>query len=126
MRSITQALLAYVLALLLVGTSPVGAGTGAHQNQLLDALVPHMHFIDGKPVEKDNLSMSYPTMSPSGPVLGAGAGAAAASSGVAIVQPLPIRAIPFPADSERWSLAPRDDALPRGLSEAPPDPPPTA
>ena len=122
MRSFTHAFIGYVLALLLLGTSPVGAGTGVHQNQLLDALVPHVHFVDGKPVEKTGA----PTVARSGPALGAGAGAAASASGLAIVSPLPAGATELHNPSERWSAVAEDDARPRGLSEAPPDPPPTA
>ena len=35
-----------VLALLLIVLTPVGTGQGAHRDQLLDPLVPHVHFAD--------------------------------------------------------------------------------
>ena len=125
MRSLLTALLGYVLALLLMGTSPVGTGQGAHQNQLLDALVPHVHLPSAGPVA------NQPTASPvapeaygHAPAFGAGAGAATSALGLALVPALPTRALALTTLSERRVLAISDDALPPQQTEAPPDPPP--
>jgi hypothetical protein len=128
MRSFAYILLGYLLALLLVGTSPVGAGSGVHQGQLLDALVPHVHFVDGQPAQKSApVATSDPTLYRSGPTFGAGAGAAAANlTGAAIAPGLPLRAAALRADSERWVVILSDERLPLGRTDAPPDPPPTA
>ncbi len=52
MRAFVHILLGYLLALLLVGTSPVGTGRGVHQDQLQDALVPHVHFVEIQSAQK--------------------------------------------------------------------------
>jgi hypothetical protein len=121
MRSVCTALLGYVLALLLVGTSPVGTGQGAHQNQLLDALIPHVHF-DGGRVIQPAAEQAYGH----GPALGAGAGAAASALGLALTPPLPPRAVALAIVSERWLVSIADDARPLEQTEAPPDPPPNS
>ena len=124
MRSLFALLLVYVLAFLLVGTSPVGAGQGAHQNQLLDALIPHVHFVDGKIIPPGATQAPAPEL-PSGIAIGAGAGAAGASSGL-VIAPAPVK-IGLPGvrvGEDVRPQAPADDALPRGREEAPPDPPP--
>jgi hypothetical protein len=127
MRSLLPALLGYVLALLLLGTSPVGTGQGVHQNQLLDALVPHVHLPAAAQV------VNQPTASPAAsetyghaPAFGAGAGAATSASGLALVPVLPTRALALTTFSERRVVAIGDDALPPEQTEAPPDPPPNS
>ena len=124
MRSLVSALLGYVLALLLIGSSPVGTGQGVHQNQLLDALIPHVHFVDGQQVGP-GAAPSDATVYRSGPALGAGAGAAASASGLALTAPLPTNVVGLPKAAERWRFPVADQVLPRGRTEAPPDPPPT-
>ena len=127
MRSFVHILLGYLLALLVVGTSPVGTGRGVHQDQLLDALVPHVHFVDTQSVQKSAPATNDSSLYRSVAAFGAGAGAAAANSaGLAIVPVLPGRASALPAEAERTEVALFDDPLPRGRTEAPPDPPPTA
>ena len=123
MRSVLTALLGYVLAFLLMGTSPVGTGQGVHQNQLLDALVPHVHLDAGQVVQ--------PSASPRtadaynrGPALGAGAGAASSALGLALMPALPARVVALTTASERWLVSIDDDARPPEQTEAPPDPPP--
>jgi len=123
MRSLLVALLGYVLAFLLMGTSPVGMGQGVHQNQLLDALVPHVHLDAGQVVP--------PSASPPpseayghGPALGAGAGAAASALGLGLIPALPTRVVALTTASERWLVSIEDDARPPEQAEAPPDPPP--
>jgi hypothetical protein len=127
MRSLSGILLVYAMSLLLAGTTPVGTGQGAHQNQLLDALIPHVHFIDGQRVEP---GARVPVMAsddrPAGPALGGGAGASAASAGVSLLPPpQSIRMLLSPV-GERRELIAVDAATPIGRTEAPPDPPPTS
>ena len=125
MRSLLTALLGYVLALLLMGTSPVGTGQGVHQNQLLDALVPHVHLLsDGQVVNQATARTAAAEAYDHGPAFGAGAGAATSALGLALVPALPTRAIALATGSERRVLAISDDALPPAQTEAPPDPPP--
>jgi hypothetical protein len=124
MRSVISSLLGYILALLLAGTSPVGTGQGAHQNQLLDALVPHVHFVDGQRVLREAARPASNDFH-SGPALGAAAGASAASAGLALIPPVPGSVISLRTASEEWRFAAADSRLPRGRTEAPPHPPPT-
>ncbi len=124
MRSLVSALLGYVLSVMLVGSSPVGTGQGVHQNQLLDALVPHMHFVDGQQVQS-GASNSDGTVYRSGPALGAGAGATAGTSGLAVTAPLPTNVVRLPDGVDRWQFPAANQAPPRGRTDAPPDPPPT-
>ena len=124
MRSLVSALLGYVLALLLIGSSPVGTGQGVHQNQLLDALIPHVHFVDGQPVQP-GAPPPDATVYRSGPALGAGAGATASTSGLTVTPPLPTNVVGLPDAPERWRFPAANQVLPRGRTEAPPDPPPT-
>jgi hypothetical protein len=121
MRSVFTALLGYVLALLLLGTSPVGTGQGAHQNQLLDALIPHVHLDSGRVVQS-----SAAQANGHGPALGAGAGAATGALGLALTPPVPPRTVALAVVSERWLVSIDDDARPPEQTEAPPDPPPNS
>jgi hypothetical protein len=124
MRSVIYPLLGYILALLLAGTSPVGAGQGAHEGQLLDALVPHLHFVDGQRVVREARLPASNDSHP-GPALGAAAGASATAAGVGLMPPVPGSVISLRTTSEEWRFAAADSLLPRGRTEAPPDPPPT-
>jgi hypothetical protein len=124
MRSLVSALLGYVLATMLVGSSPIGTGQGVHQNQLLDALVPHVHFVDGQQVQP-GASNSDATVYRSGPAFGAGAGATAGTSGLALTAPLPANLVGLSEAADRWQFPAADVMVPRGRTEAPPDPPPT-
>ena len=127
MRSLLTALLGYVLALLLLGTSPVGTGQGVHQNQLLDALVPHVHLPSaGQGVDQPTASRAASEAYGHAPAFGAGAGAATSALGLALVPALPTRAVALTTASERRVLAIGDDAPPPGQTEAPPDPPPNS
>jgi hypothetical protein len=126
MRLVLNLVLLYVLALLLVGTSPLGTGQGAHQNQLLDALIPHVHFLDGQRIEPGaRLPVQLAEERPGSPAVGAGAGAAAASLGLSLTPPVPSIEMFLPPPSELYELTGIEAAAPTGRTEAPPDPPPT-
>jgi hypothetical protein len=123
MRTVASALLGYTLAFVLMGTSPVGAGRGVHENQLLDALLPHVHLVNGQ-VVRTAADLPAVGVSDRGPSIGAGAGAAPSAAGLALTPPLPSEGAGLPSDSERWHVTIADDGLPPAWSEAPPDPPP--
>jgi hypothetical protein len=126
MRSLFGLLVTYLLGLLLVGTSPMGTGQGVHQDQLLDALVPHVHLVDGKSVAA-TATQGVSGATRSGTALGAGAGAAggaAAAAGMALLPPRPTLGMMPPPGGDVWRLAPADNTLPRGQTVTPPDPPP--
>jgi hypothetical protein len=114
-----------LLALLLIVLTPVGTGQGAHRDQLLDPLFPHVHFADGS-----TLLLRYPQrvveQRGEGPAIGAGAGAAIASLSAGLTPPTPEwPALRLVGDS-MWRIV-RLTTLPAGvLAEPPPDPPPTA
>src|SRR5438309_6662417 len=99
MRSFVHILLGYLLALLVVGTSPVGTGRGVHQDQLLDALVPHVHFVNTQSVQKSAPATNDSSLYRSVPAFGAGA-TDANSASLAIVPVLPGRASALPAMAE--------------------------
>ena len=89
-----------ILALLLIVLTPVGTGTGAHRDQLLDPLFPHVH-------------------------LGAGAGAAPVAVSMGITPPVPAWLALVPCGAFAWDVAPLEAVPPTALAEPPPDPPPT-
>jgi hypothetical protein len=127
MRSLSGILLVYAMSLLLAGTTPVGTGHGAHQNQLLDALIPHVHFIDGQLIEPGaRAPITLAEDRPGSPALGGGAGASAASTGISLLRPPPAVRMLLPPITELRKLIAAEPAAPTGRTEAPPDPPPTS
>jgi hypothetical protein len=124
MRSLAGLLLSELLALVLMATSPTGAGQGVHRDQLLDVLFPHVHFIDGRVVAADT---AQPTIEWNfgSPALGAGAGSSAAAAGLSVVPPLPTFWL-WPSIAVARRAAPANHVVPAGRLEAPPDPPPNA
>jgi hypothetical protein len=112
----------YLLALLLVGTSPLGTDQGAHLGQVLHPVFAH-HMASSH--EAAHLRQQPVSNDPvSGPALGAGAGAAfAADAGIALAPPFPIAGnFQLPGESRR--LEPQEQLPPRGRLEAPASPPP--
>jgi hypothetical protein len=126
MRALPRILLIYALAVLLASSSPIGAGQGVHRDQLLDALLPHMHFVNGQPIDVgEPAPISNGQTGNAGPALGAGAGGTATVAAEALTPVL--RAFerllaPVPSPSR---LLVEDPPAPRGRIDAPPDPPPT-
>lgn len=126
MRALLGVLLGYLLATLMAATSPIGTGESAHQNQLLDPLIPHVHFVNGQRIAPGaTQSASANTNQTAGPALGAGAGAAAASAGVSLTPPMPGVGFALPPMGEPRQLVAGDITAPTGRTEAPPDPPPS-
>src|SRR2546421_12278991 len=77
-----------VIATVLVLTTPVGAGQGVHQGDLLHPLLPHLHFVNGRLVLHD-AGGATETRVQTGPALGAGAFGDAAGVGSAVKPALP-------------------------------------
>ena len=122
-------LLSPILALLLVVLSPIGTGQGAHRDQMLDPLFPHVHFGTGPTATQTAALQTYQRLfgsrQPDGPAVGAGAGAAMTALEVGVTPPVPGGTVSLPVRELLWRLEPID-VLPRGApAEAPPDPPPT-
>jgi hypothetical protein len=115
-----------VLALLLMVLTPLGTGSGAHRDQLLDPLFPHVHVAGPLApglVDRSRYVVAEPGSQ--GTAIGAGAGAAFAALSVGLTPPLPnVGGLP-PIDDSIW----RPDTLrsrPAGTpGDPPPDPPPT-
>src|ERR1700731_3794588 len=99
MRHLTG-LLSPILSLLLVVLSPIGTGQGAHRDQLLDPLFPHVHFGTGPTSIQTAALQTYQRLfgsrQPDRPAVGAGAGAATSAFGVGITPPVPSGAASMP------------------------------
>src|SRR5689334_2672392 len=72
MRALPGVLLVYTLAVLLVTSSPIGTGQGVHRDQLLDVLLPHVHFLNGQRIQPGE-AVPVRKHATAGPALGAGA-----------------------------------------------------
>ena|ERR1700730_394573 len=116
-----------ILALLLVMLSPVGTGQGAHRDQLLDPLFPHVHIGSGLTSTQTAALQSYRRLlahPPAGPALGAGAGTAITVLGPGVTPPVPGGTTGMPVRELLWRLEPIDVSPYGAPLEAPPDPPP--
>ena len=110
----------YVLAVLLASTFPVGAGDAAHGGALLHPVTPHVHpghaAADLAPRQlKVGLT----------PAIDASAGGATEALTLAPTPPLP-RAMSGILVGPQQRFLIWDMPRPIGLSEPPPDPPPTS
>jgi hypothetical protein len=119
LRSLAGVLLIYVLSGLLASTSPIGAGQGVHQFQLVDELVPHIHLVNGQRVE---IGAPQPDTTSNSPAFGAEAGASASPvAGVLLIPTI----VPLTVNRVQGQRLSAEDApLPPGRAEAPPVPPP--
>ncbi len=114
-----------LLALLLIVLTPIGTGQGAHRDQLLDPLFPHVHLDNGLATSALRNPQRVFEYRGQGPVLGAGAGADSASLSLGLTPPLPgALGLTLVGDSE-WRVMPSVEPPPEALAEPPPDPPPT-
>ena len=111
-----RSFLGSVLATLLVLTTPVGAGQGVHQGDLLHPLLPHLHFVNGRLVLHD-AGGATETRVQTGPALGAGAFGDAAGLGTAIspTVPRPVVLLPITRPSLPVWLAARKLSVPEPL-----------
>ena len=117
-----------ILVMLLVVLTPVGTGQGAHRDQLLDPLFPHIHLAGGLTTTQSvAMQAAQRVFGPEqhGPAFGAGAGAALSALSPGLTPPLPFWVAPSPSGALGWSIVPLDARLNGALSEPPPDPPPT-
>jgi hypothetical protein len=119
LRSLAGVLFTYAVSLLLASTSPVGAGQGVHQFQLVDELLPHVHLVNGQRVE---IGATQPATSTAGPALGAEAGTSSSLFAGVLLTPTIVPLTVSRAQGER--LLANDAPLPPGRGEAPPVPPP--
>jgi hypothetical protein len=120
LRSLAGVLLIYALSGLLASTSPVGAGRGVHQFQLVDELLPHVHLVNGQRVE---MGAAQPdTTSSGGPAFGAEAGASATLAIGVLLTPSTVPLMVNRLQGERLSA--EEMPLPPDRAEAPPVPPP--
>jgi len=114
-----------LLALLLMVLTPVGTGQGAHHDQALDPLFPHVHFADGPTLALRNPRPVVVDTS-QGPAWGAGAGATSTSISIGLTPPVPSwLSVVLVGDAlrrtESFAVSPAGT-----FAEPPPDPPPTA
>jgi hypothetical protein len=93
-----------------------------HHDQLLDALFPHVHLVNGRVVTADTDQPAVDRNFAS-PALGAGAGASVMAIGSSVMPPASM-AVLLPPIAVIRQLAPADEIVPVGHLEAPPDPPP--
>jgi hypothetical protein len=117
-----------ILVMLLVILTPVGTGQGAHRDQLLDPLFPHIHLAGGLTTPQSaamKVAQRIFNGEQQGPAFGAGAGAAAAALGTSLTPPVPAWLTLAPTGAVVRTLAWPDAVRPGALAEAPPDPPPT-
>jgi hypothetical protein len=129
MRVLPGYTIALLLAVLLIGTTPVGTGVGLHQFDLVHPLFSHVHLVNGRVVTHDQMQRGETTVarpgSP-GPALGAANAPGLADGELgAFATDQPIQALDvlmmWHAGRTEWSAL-----FPLDRREAPPDPPPTS
>ena len=125
-----RSVLACVLSVLLVATTPIGTGQGVHQGELLHLTLPHLHFVGGHLVTHDEAEQAAasaydgrPREPRAGPALGAGSGADGAGLSLAMTPTVPKYALLLPSQAFSWLHAGRS-VPPLGILETSPDPPP--
>jgi len=117
-----------ILVLLLVVLTPVGTGQGAHRDQLLDPLFPHIHLAGGLTTTQSaamQVAQRVFNADPPGPAFGAGAGAASAALSPGLTPPVPAWITLAPRGDLGWAVVPLEALPPGTVAEPPPDPPPT-
>ena len=127
MRVLPGSTVAMLLAVLLVGTTPVGTGAGMHQFDLVHPLFAHVHLVNGHVVTHDQMQRGETSSrrgSP-GPALGAANAPGAADGDLgAFATDRPVQALDllvlWRSGRTEWSTP-----FPLDRREAPPDPPPT-
>jgi hypothetical protein len=118
-------LIAFVLALLLASTTPVGTGTGAHQLDLLHPLFSHVHLVNGRLLTHEQLAREVSTSearSTPGPAVGSGE-TAGTPDGLGI-SPVGLWLVSEILPSESHGFVSEDMRTPLSREEAPPKPPP--
>jgi hypothetical protein len=130
MRRLPGYSIAFVLAVLLLATTPVGTGVGLHQLELVHPLFSHLHIVDGRMMTHQQMEQSRlmpapaERATPRGPAFGAGAGSGPQAGGIGLSPTLPAQ-LTAPVWLDVRVTWPRIDlSVPAGRNEAPPDPPP--
>src|SRR6266851_9871713 len=87
----------FVLAVLVISTTPTGTGAGLHRFDLVHPLFAHVHIVNGHVLTHDQVQRAVPVgaenrTSP-GPALGAGAGANQSTVGLGISPVLPMHPV---------------------------------
>jgi len=131
MRVLLAAWLAPLLTMMLVLTTPIGTGSGVHENELLHPVFGHVHLIDGRIVSDQQLAAALkaaalrraPDGFRQGPALGAGTGADTDGFGLGLVPSLPVASLALPASVEARLLI-AATIVPREFRDPPEDPPP--
>ena len=125
-RSVLALFGIYVLAVLLAGTFPIGAGDAMHGGSLLHPAFPHVHERSGaqsRPAAQAASSAHYTVGFT--PAWDASAGGATEVPSTALTPPLPRAAVSVGFDRDA-RLPTWDHPQPPGVLEPPPDPPPTS
>jgi hypothetical protein len=130
-RYLPAHLVAFTLALLLVGTTPTGTGAGVHQFDVLHPLFSHVHVINGRVMTHEQIQQGQAAPRPAashatpGPAFGAGSANVQGDAGLGISPIVPFLSVSLRPDpfGSRLAVEPR---LLVGRVEAPPDPPPTS
>jgi hypothetical protein len=127
MRSLPGYTVVLLLALVLIGTTPMGTGAGIHQFDLLHPLFSHVHVVNGRVLTHEQMQRGVTDGQrlSLGPALGAATGSTVADGDLSVVSTdQPIES--FDALLV-WNVRRADslEPLPPDRREAPPDPPPT-
>lgn len=118
-------LIAFLLAVLLASTTPVGTGAGTHQFDLLHPLFSHLHLVNGRWLTHEELAkrvVQVETRTSPGPAFGAG-DAPASIDGLG-VSPVALGDTVHFLLTSPVALLLHERRMPTGTMEAPPDPPP--
>src|ERR1700730_16039642 len=95
MRLLPGFSLTFVLALLLIGTTPMGTGAGVHQFDLVHPLFAHVHIVNGRVLTHEQIQEggTAQTRTSAGPALGAGSSPNGESSALGISPVVPAQAM---------------------------------
>jgi hypothetical protein len=119
--------IAFVVALLLICTTPVGTGAGVHQFDLVHPVFSHVHIINGRALSHEQMQQApaSTTTAPSArPAFSIGGGPNLLDGGFGL-SPTTVPLEPV-ALVQAWPKAPMslDARVPSGRRDSPPDPPP--
>jgi hypothetical protein len=127
MRALPGYTLVLLLALLLIGTTPMGTGGSLHQFDLVHPLFSHLHVVNGRVLTHEQMQRGDTAAQPmsAGPAVAAATASNAAEGDLgAVSADQPIQSLAGPL---MWTAGYTDwlGRPPLDRREAPPDPPPT-
>ena len=115
-------LVAFVLAVLLGSTTPVGTGAGVHEFDLLHPLFEHVHLVNGRILTHEQMSRESPLQPVRGVALGSGGGSGD-DGGLGVSPTIPLQSsLVVPVTGGVGEVL--EPLAPRGREDPPPDPPP--